>query len=63
MWGDLWKSTWTAVIPAYHMNKQHWISVILDGTMAEEDVLRLIADSHALTAPKAPKRPPKAANP
>ena len=52
MWGDLWKQNWPAVVPAYHMNKQHWISVILDGSMTEEEVFRLICDSHALTAPR-----------
>ena len=38
--------------PGYHMNKQHWITVILDGSMTDEEVLPLIADSWALTAPK-----------
>lgn len=40
-----------AVRPGCHMNKQHWITVILDGS-TDEEVLPLIADSWALTAPK-----------
>lgn len=38
--------------PAYHMNKEHWVSVILDGSMKNEDICRLIEESFALTAPK-----------
>ena len=44
------------VYPAYHMNKLHWISVILDGSMTDADVCHLIDDSYALTAPKTRKR-------
>ncbi|WP_080970173.1 MmcQ/YjbR family DNA-binding protein [Alloscardovia omnicolens] len=35
--------------PAYHMNKTHWISVILDGTVPDEQVESMIATSAALT--------------
>lgn len=52
MWGEHWRRTYPAVRPGYHMNKQHWITVILDGSMTDEEVLPLIADSWALTAPK-----------
>ena len=54
-WGEFWKSVYPAVVPAYHMNKQHWISVILDGSMTGEEILHLIDDSYRLTAPH-PKR-------
>lgn len=51
-WGDFWKETYPAVVPAYHMNKRHWIGIILDGSMTEEQVFTCIAESYALTAPK-----------
>ncbi|MFC0265015.1 MmcQ/YjbR family DNA-binding protein [Alloscardovia macacae] len=35
--------------PAYHMNKTHWVSVILDGTVPDAQVEELIATSYALT--------------
>lgn len=54
--GDLWRQMYPAVVPAYHMNKKHWISVILDGSLDDGIVLRLIQDSFALTAPRR-KRP------
>ena len=37
------------IVPAYHMNKRHWISVILDGSMSDEEILPLIEDSYELT--------------
>lgn len=36
--------------PAYHMNKKHWITVLLDGTLPDEDILALIAESHTLAS-------------
>lgn len=50
------------ILPAYHMNKFHWISVLLDGTVAWERVYDLIDMSFAATASSKKKkkiRPPK----
>ena len=55
-WGAFWRNTFAAVVPAYHMNKEHWVSIILDGTMEEGDILRLLEDSYWLTRPKPRKR-------
>ena len=55
-WGDFWKSIYPAVVPAYHMNKRHWIGILLDDSMTREQVFQLVAESYALTAPKRPKR-------
>lgn len=52
-WVHFWQETYTAAVPAYHMNKEHWFSVILDGTIPDGELSRLIAESHALTAPAA----------
>ncbi|MDM0065239.1 MmcQ/YjbR family DNA-binding protein [Variovorax sp. J31P207] len=38
------------ILPAYHMNKEHWLSVLLDATVPEELVLELISDSFELTS-------------
>ncbi|SMB81805.1 Uncharacterized protein conserved in bacteria [Pasteurella testudinis DSM 23072] len=37
------------VLPAYHMNKEHWISVLLESGLSDELILGLVDDSHALT--------------
>ena len=47
---DFWRDAFSAVVPAYHMNKRHWISIILDGSMSDTDICMLIEDSHALTS-------------
>ncbi|UXN04877.1 MmcQ/YjbR family DNA-binding protein [Bartonella sp. HY406] len=36
-------------IPAYHMNKDHWIGILLDGTLSAEDVSNHIDKSFELT--------------
>ena len=43
------------ISPGYHMNKRHWLTVVLDGTVPADLVERLIAQSYALTLPKAKK--------
>ena len=35
--------------PAYHMNKDRWISVVLDGTVPAEEIKNLIELSYELT--------------
>lgn len=50
-WRDFWRQVYPAVIPAYHLNKTHWNSIILDGTIPEEEVKRMIGESYDLTAP------------
>ena len=50
------------IMPAYHMNKLHWITVLLDGTVPEEKVFDLIDMSYMATASAKKKekiRPPK----
>lgn len=37
-------------LPAYHMNKNHWITVLLDGTVPLDSIKQLIDESYALTA-------------
>ncbi len=34
--------------PAYHMNKKHWITICLDGTVGFEEIYRRIDDSYVL---------------
>lgn len=37
-------------LPAYHMNKEHWVSVILSGPLSENEIYELLDDSHKLTS-------------
>jgi len=36
-------------LPAYHMNKEHWLTVLLDETVPENEIHELIDDSYQLT--------------
>ncbi|OXM46363.1 MmcQ/YjbR family DNA-binding protein [Amycolatopsis alba] len=45
-----------AIIPGYHMNKQHWNTVHLDGSLTDDFVRELIEDSYDLVVAGLPKR-------
>ena len=53
---DFLRDAFSAVLPGYHMNKRHWISVILDGSMEDGDICALIGDSYRLTGTKTRNR-------
>ena len=38
-------------LPAYHMNKSHWISVLLDGSVPDERIRELTELSYEKTKP------------
>lgn len=37
------------ILPAYHMNKTHWISVLLSSSVPDEDIKQLIRLSYDIT--------------
>lgn len=37
------------IFPAYHMNKNNWITILLDGTLSNELIFALIKKSYLLT--------------
>ena len=39
-----------AILPAYHMNKEHWISVLIEGDITPEMLTGLLDTSHYLTS-------------
>ncbi len=51
-WRDIHKS----VIPGYHQNKEHWNTIILDGTIPDKDIKMMIAESYDLIADSPTKR-------
>ena len=48
MWADFWRRTFSAVVPAYHMNKEHWITMLMDGTVSEAKILDFLDMSYDL---------------
>ena len=51
-WRDVWRGTYRAVVPAFHLNKTHWNSLILDGTIPEQEIERMIDESYDLCGHK-----------
>lgn len=55
-WRDLWRKTYTAVLPAYHQNEEHWNTVVLDGSIPDDVIKRMIAESYDLVTDSPTKR-------
>src|SRR5512138_2584783 len=45
---DFLRSIYGAIKPGYHMNKQHWNTITLDGSVPRELLLKMIDSSYAL---------------
>jgi predicted DNA-binding protein (MmcQ/YjbR family) len=43
-----------AVLPGYHLNKLHWNTVILDGSIPEQTVTDMMEDSYDLVVSRLP---------
>ncbi|CDC94954.1 6-O-methylguanine DNA methyltransferase DNA binding domain protein [Roseburia sp. CAG:380] len=55
-WRDFWRSAYEAVIPGWHQNKEHWNTIILDGSIPEKDIRRMIKESYDLVTDSPSKR-------
>ena len=51
-WIEFWRNAWDSVVPGFHMNKNHWNSLILDGSIPDKDIKRMIAESYDLVQKK-----------
>jgi predicted DNA-binding protein (MmcQ/YjbR family) len=43
-----------AVLPGYHLNKKHWNTVIIDGSLPDQAIKDMIEDSYDLVVSKLP---------
>ncbi len=44
-----------AVMPGYHLNKRHWNTVIIDGSLSDEMISDMVEDSYDLIVSKLPQ--------
>ena len=44
----------SAVIPGYHLNKRHWNTVLIDGSLSDQMIRDMIEDSYDLIVSKLP---------
>lgn len=55
-WRDLWRKAYASVIPGWHQNKEHWNTIILDGTIPDSEIKRMIAESYDIVTDSPTKR-------
>ena len=50
------RRTYPAIRPGYHLNKRHWNTIALDGSLPDQLVRDLVEDSYDLVVSALPKR-------
>ncbi len=49
------RASYPAIVPGYHLNKRHWNTITLDGSLPDEMVTDLLGDSYDLVVASLPK--------
>jgi predicted DNA-binding protein (MmcQ/YjbR family) len=49
------RATYPAIAPGYHLNKRHWNTITLDGSLPDQMVTDLLGDSYDLVVASLPK--------
>lgn len=55
-WRAFWRKAFKAVVAGWHQNKEHWNTIILDGSIPDEDIKNMIAESYNLITDSPTKR-------
>ena len=55
-WRDFWRNAYASVLPGWHQNKEHWNTILLDGSIPEQEMKRMIAESYDLVTDSPAKR-------
>jgi len=50
------RNSYPAIRPGYHLNKRHWNTITLDGSLPDQLVRDLVEDSYDLVVSALPKR-------
>ena len=48
------REAYSSVIPAFHMNKKHWNTIILNGEVSTKQIREMIDDSYSLVVHSLP---------
>jgi len=54
--GQLLRAQNASVLPGYHMNKDHWNTVVLDGGVVDDELADWIGESYSLVVERLPRR-------
>jgi predicted DNA-binding protein (MmcQ/YjbR family) len=44
------REQFSCILPGYHMNKKHWNTILIDGTLSNTQLKQFIKDSYSLVA-------------
>ena len=55
-WRDYWRDAFESVLPGWHQNREHWNTIILDGSIPDDAVREMIAESYRLVTDSPSKR-------
>lgn len=55
-WRDYWRDAFGSVLPGWHQNREHWNTIILDGSVPDDAVREMIAESYRLVTDSPSKR-------
>ncbi len=50
------REQYSCILPGYHMNKKHWNTIIIDGSLNQNQLKEFIKDSYFLVVPKSRKK-------
>ena len=50
------RDSYPAIRPGYHLNKRHWNTITLDGSLSDEHLRDMVQDSYDLVVSALPKR-------
>lgn len=50
------RESYPAVVPGYHMNKKHWNTITMDGSVPDDLIKKWIDTSYQLVVDKLPKK-------
>lgn len=53
---QLLREQYSAVLPGYHMNKKHWNTIMIDGSIPDSLVLKWVDNSYQLVINGLPKK-------
>ncbi len=55
-WRDFFRNAYESVIPGYHLNKEHWNTIIIDGTIPNGEIKKMIEESYRIITDSPTKR-------
>lgn len=55
-WRDFFRNAYESVIPGYHLNKEHWNTIIIDGKIPDSEIKKMIEESYRIITDSPTKR-------